>query len=67
MSTPNKIATLRLTHEELELVLVALDKLEITGEVPNQRGLIAAIRGQIQQARQREATPGDSGHVTDTH
>jgi len=65
MSTPHRIATVRLTHEELDFVLAALDEIEITGEFSNQRGLIAAIRGQIQQARQRDGTPSESGQVTD--
>lgn len=66
MSTPHKIATVRLTHEELDFVLAALDEMETSGEFPGQHGLIAAIRDQIQQARHRGSTPGESGQVTDT-
>ena len=66
MSTPHRIATLRLTHEELDFVLAALNDVEFSGEFSNQRRLIAAIRGEIQHARQRETTPGESGPVTDT-
>ena len=53
MSTPHRIATVRLTHEELDFVLAALDEIEVTGEFPDQRRLIAAIRGEIQLASVR--------------
>lgn len=60
---PHKLATVLLTHEELDLILAALDQWERSGELPpHHRSATEAIRGQIDQARQRTGWPrGDSG------
>ncbi len=63
MTGPRRIATVLLTHEELDLILAALDQCERRGELPPyHRAATEAIRGEIHQARQRTGLPpGESG------
>ena len=56
MESPNQVATLRLTHAELDLLLTALDELERSIEIPiHLQGMAETIRDHIRQARQRSS------------
>jgi hypothetical protein len=58
MDGARKIATVLLTHEELFVILAALEAWESSDEFPGEhRPLTNAIRGQIHQARQRTGNP----------